>query len=699
MTKPNQATIFRKRQVLTAKGLTKSLGEYGSQGGVVPLDDNAQQDTSFDLPWGTKTSSFGNAYFKGFNLYTTVEVQALVSSGKLTATDRFVFWNLDTNTLNAWNGSEIVSLAGGSNSMDYLFGDGSDGDVTMVADGSYDRMKNFENFTLNSGITLSKTTAGSPLFIRCTGTCTINGTINLSGKGFAGGANVNEAGKGYPADVQKYDYTLSGIGVTNLSSGGNMDLNAAELALASLNFDQIPFCGGGGGGATSGTRNGGAGTSGQGYKGGSGTGNGNTNLHGGGGGGAGGVGTAATTSKAGDGGTAIACSISGVEKWYGGGGGGGTSSTSGSYAGAGGKGGGNGGSCNSSSLVGTNGANGTDNTGGGGGGGGSGRASKTNGNGGNGGSGIVIVRYTMDMSEAKSAFENVTGGTKTRDGDFDIYTFTQSGTIEIEGCSFADVLIVGGGGGGGSWVYGGGGGGAGGVIYEQDLCITGGVYQVIVGAGGAGGTITSSVWSQNAATNGANSTAFDLVAIGGGAGGSANGVSGAAGAAGGSGGGGGGYTSGTRNGGAGTSGQGYKGGIGTGQSTSDVHGGGGGGAGAVGTAATTTKAGDGGTGIACSISGVEKWYGGGGGGGTGSGSDANKGAGGNGGGGAGGRLYASGTWHGTNGGSGTANTGGGGGGGGSGRGQYANGDGGNGGSGIVIIRCRHPKKGMLLFVR
>ncbi|MBP5430124.1 MAG: hypothetical protein J6Y25_04520 [Elusimicrobiaceae bacterium] len=248
MTKPNQATIYRKRQVLTAKQLTKSLGEYGSQEGLVPFDENGQADTSHALPLGTKTNPFGNAYFKGFNLYTTVEVQVLVTAGKIGATDRFVFWNLDTNTLNAWNGSEIVSLAGGSNSMDYLFGDGSDGDVTMVADGSYDRMKNFENFTLNSGITLSKTTAGSPLFIRCTGTCTINGTINLSGKGFAGGTNYEECGKGYPADLREYDYVLSGIGATNLSSGGSMDLNAAEVALASLNFDQIPWCGGGGGG-------------------------------------------------------------------------------------------------------------------------------------------------------------------------------------------------------------------------------------------------------------------------------------------------------------------------------------------------------------------------------------------------------------------------------------------------------------------
>ena len=80
--------------------------------------------------------------------------------------------------------------------MEYLFGDGSDGDVTLTADTSYDRMKNFGNFTLNAGVNLTKTTAGSPLIIRCTGICTINGTINLAGKGMAGGA-AGANGYGY----------------------------------------------------------------------------------------------------------------------------------------------------------------------------------------------------------------------------------------------------------------------------------------------------------------------------------------------------------------------------------------------------------------------------------------------------------------------------------------------------------------------
>lgn len=140
-----------------------------------------------------------------------------------------------------------TGYTGGGNNMEYLFGDGSDGDVTLTSNTSYDRMKNFGNFTLNSGVSLTKTTAGSPLIIRCTGTCTINGTINLAGKGMAGGA-AGANGYGY-GNANSGQNTLAGVGLTNRSPSGSIDLNAVELAAASLNFDTIPFCGGGGAGA------------------------------------------------------------------------------------------------------------------------------------------------------------------------------------------------------------------------------------------------------------------------------------------------------------------------------------------------------------------------------------------------------------------------------------------------------------------
>ena len=184
MSKPTQATIFRKRQVLPARGLNKAFQEYGSAGGSIPYLEDGTQDGTMTAPLGTKTAPFGNAFFKGFNIYTETEVQGLVSAGKITSDDRFVFWDLSSNSLKAWDGSKIVQIGGSGGNMDYLFGDGSDGDVTMVSSSNYDTAKNFKNFTLNAGVTLSVTSPLTPLILRCTGTCTINGTIDLRGKGF-----------------------------------------------------------------------------------------------------------------------------------------------------------------------------------------------------------------------------------------------------------------------------------------------------------------------------------------------------------------------------------------------------------------------------------------------------------------------------------------------------------------------------------
>jgi hypothetical protein len=216
-------------------------------------------------------------------------------------------------------------------------------------------------------------------------------------------------------------------------------------------------------------------------------------------------------------------------------------------------------------------------------------------------------------------------------------------------------LIVAGGGSGGSSR--GGGGGGGGVLTGTTLITSTTVYTIQVGAGGA------------ANTNGANSSAFGLTAIGGGTGGgeagyapSLNGSSGGSG--------GGGATPGT--GGSGTSGQGFAGGTAPNLTTNYLAAGGGG-ASAVGADATNTTGGNGGAGIASSITGSSVTYAGGGGG---SGNSGTPGSGGSGGGGAG-TVTA-----GATGGAGTVNTGGGGGGG---AGTATRGTGGAGGAGVVIL--------------
>jgi hypothetical protein len=259
------------------------------------------------------------------------------------------------------------------------------------------------------------------------------------------------------------------------------------------------------------------------------------------------------------------------------------------------------------------------------------------------------------------------------DGTYWYHTFLYSGTFTPATALSCDYLVVAGGGGGSKGRAGGGGAGGlrstvtatgGGGSLETALSLANGTgYTVTIGGGGTGGT-------SNVGTNGSNSVFSTITSVGGGAGGSANGGTGI-GSSGGSGGGGAG-NSGDKVGGAGTANQGFAGGTAK-DSAPNYPGGGGGGAGAVGVNATTTVAGNGGAGVATTVSGSSVTYAGGGGGGSYQGGTAGTGQAGGG----------NGTTNDTAASAATANTGSGGGGGGY---QTSGGNGGAGGSGIVIIR-------------
>jgi hypothetical protein len=284
---------------------------------------------------------------------------------------------------------------------------------------------------------------------------------------------------------------------------------------------------------------------------------------------------------------------------------------------------------------------------------------------------------------------SVTGSVVTNvghPGSYKVHTFNSSGTLNVDYPGLtADVLMIGGGGGGG---YNHAGAGGGGGYLETRMFISGGVHNIVIGAGG-----TASTAQNSPGTTGNDTYAFGIIAAGGGGGGSgwSNSYGGtAAGQSGASGGGGSGgnHNNGWANNRHSTSPgyvvsvpgynpyvnqyQGGNGGQGHGNA---LAGGGGGGAGghgqnASGTGAGNSSGGNGGNGIASYISGTSVNRGGGGGGGAWSGTGGT----GNGGGGNGHVA--------TNG---TINTGGGGGGGGN---SVSNG--GAGGSGVVIIRYLIP---------
>jgi len=286
-----------------------------------------------------------------------------------------------------------------------------------------------------------------------------------------------------------------------------------------------------------------------------------------------------------------------------------------------------------------------------------------------------VAGSTFDLYGIKSGAPKAFGGDLvTTDGNYWYHTFRSSGTFLLEQPTSVDYLVVAGGGGGGDAAGGhGGGGGAGGLrstvtatggggSLESALSMTPGSYTVTVGAGGAG--VLSHGAPYGNGTSGSNSVFATITSTGGGYGGGYNTSTGLSyvGGSGGSGGGG----SDNPGGAASPSGQGYAGSTG-----STYIGGGGGGAGEAG---GTDGTGQGGDGIATSISGSSVTYAGGGGGS--SASSPNQGGtkvGGDGGGGNGQvRDGAAGS-------AGTANLGGGGGGS-STTASYS------GGSGIVIVR-------------
>ncbi len=225
-----------------------------------------------------------------------------------------------------------------------------------------------------------------------------------------------------------------------------------------------------------------------------------------------------------------------------------------------------------------------------------------------------------------------TGGSISNAGGYRIHTFNSSANFVAPGTLSAEILIVAGGGGGGSSGGEGGGAGAGGLIYYgaetpktptgSAVSISSGTYAVTVGAGGTG----SPTYAPRTNTDGGNSSVGGLsltTAVGGGSGGCYPGNGTGQGNSGGSGGGGGGNSSsgGSTAGGAGTSGQGFAGGNGGFNVSSQFRGGGGGGASEVGESplsvyGSTFRAGDGGDGLAYSITGSSVAYAGGGGGNT-----------------------------------------------------------------------------------
>lgn len=211
-----------------------------------------------------------------------------------------------------------------------------------------------------------------------------------------------------------------------------------------------------------------------------------------------------------------------------------------------------------------------------------------------------------------------TGGTVNEYNDlaahvtWRVHRFFENGTLTLPHPTDVGYLIVGGGGGGGAAAGGGGGGGG---VRTGTATALSGDQTITVGTGGAGGigSFPDSA-QQSRGSNGEDSVAFGVIALGGGGGGTyfSNTTPAAwGGLAGGSGGGAshtgpGGAAGGNEQGNPGATGE-----IGCGSSS----GGGGGGAGQSGSVGTSMQGGKGGDGTLSNITGVSQYYAGGGAGG------------------------------------------------------------------------------------
>jgi len=158
------------------------------------------------------------------------------------------------------------------------WGGGGDGNITISSNTTLSDVKYYDNLVINSGVTVTK--ASSPLVIYAKGTITVNGTIDMTGKGgagtgyatsgsssgAAGGTSLNmqqgagatggagsagSSGGSYPggSDNPAQNGSAGGAGGAGGANSSSVSPNTKHVTKFTMNETNFVGAGGGGGGA------------------------------------------------------------------------------------------------------------------------------------------------------------------------------------------------------------------------------------------------------------------------------------------------------------------------------------------------------------------------------------------------------------------------------------------------------------------
>ena len=230
---------------ITATGTVNATGGYIGTGTALVFESQGINTGATGWIRGGMTDyNTGTGYFLGYN----------------TSTYKFSIGNSsDVSKLLLWDGTDLI-VNNSSISNNTIFGDGSDGDVTISGDTTLTSDMYYNSLTIDSTKTL--TTAGYRVFVK--GTLTNNGNIKWVGNNGSNGSGATGGAGGATLTATNLFGAYAGKTGGAGGNGGHLngyDGTAGDDATKALGSNGV--AGGAGGGGGNGTNGGAAGAAGS----------------------------------------------------------------------------------------------------------------------------------------------------------------------------------------------------------------------------------------------------------------------------------------------------------------------------------------------------------------------------------------------------------------------------------------------------